>query len=301
MKKHTEWIDLIYKRRQLAPVVAPKDAAPRLRRLKGIKAVVFDVYGTLFSSGVGDISLATEQNRDEIIKETLSNNGYIVTEDGCNIRIDHELYTQISLHQKKRRVEGINYPEVEIRAVWKDFLAELEEHGFMSSIESPTPIETLIIDYESRVNPTQGIPGLSETLAQIKEAGLKLSIISNAQFYTPLLFETHLGKDLSSLGFEKDCSVWSFAELEGKPSQGLYKLSATKLKESYGIDPEQILYVGNDIRNDIWPAQAIGFRTALFAGDHLSLRLRRSDPNCAGVIADIQITDLRQIAECIGI
>ena len=65
------WIDLIYKRRATEAVRLPEDAVPRLQRLAGIRAVVFDVYDTLFSSGVGDISLAAETNRDAALKATL--------------------------------------------------------------------------------------------------------------------------------------------------------------------------------------------------------------------------------------
>ncbi len=59
--------------------------------------------------------------------------------------------------------------------------------------------------------------------------------------------------------------------------------------------PEEILYLGNDIRNDIWPAQAEGFRTALFAGDRRSLRLRADDPDCGNVRPDWVVTGLEQL------
>ncbi|MEQ8837627.1 MAG: HAD family hydrolase, partial [Lacipirellulaceae bacterium] len=45
------------------------------------------------------------------------------------------------------------------------------------------------------------------------------------------------------------------------------------------ITPAETLYVGNDMRNDIWPAAKVGFKTALFAGDERSLRLREDEPN----------------------
>lgn len=297
----TVWTDLIYNRRQRSPVTPPAGITPDLHTVTGVKAVVFDIYGTLFSSGVGDISLATEQDRDEIIKATLIENGYPLTADGENIRIDDELHTQISLHQKQRREEGITYPEVEIRAVWTDFLKELTAQSFITETDTKASIDTLVIDYESRVNPTQAIPGLEETLQRINDANLKLSIISNAQFYTPLLFETYLQRSIEQLGFDATCSVWSYVELEGKPSKRLYELAAARLSQTHSIAPHEVLYVGNDIRNDIWPAQAIGFKTALFAGDHLSLRLRKSDPACNTVKPDLVVTDLRQLMDCLEI
>jgi putative hydrolase of the HAD superfamily len=292
------WIELIHSRSAKDPVRLPADAAPRLKKLSGIRAVVFDVYGTLISSGVGDISLATEQDRDVSLKKTLIDNQITLNEEATVVAFDKLLHVQIKAAQSERAGQGITYPEVEIREVWKSFITQLEVEHLISDSES-ADINTLIIDYESRINPTQAMPGLAETLNELNQRRLPSSIISNAQFYTPLLFDTFLGSDIDTLGFCPQCSVWSYKEREGKPSTHLYKIAAERLKEHHGIETSEVLYIGNDLRNDIWPAQLIGFKTALFAGDALSLRRRPNDPNCEHVKADIELTDLRQIFECI--
>jgi putative hydrolase of the HAD superfamily len=64
-----------------------------------------------------------------------------------------------------------------------------------------------------------------------------------------------------------------------------------------GISRTSVLYVGNDMRNDILPATKTGFQTALFAGDRRSLRLREDDPQCKNVVPNLVITDLIQILE----
>ena len=293
-----DWIQLIYQRRQAEPVELPTDAAPRLQTLQDIRAVVFDVYGTLFSSGVGDISLATEDNRDTALRNTLIANGIHISDTAQGFRFDEALHDVIHRHQAARRTEGVNYPEVEIRRVWKDFIGALNDSEYIRTPQE-IEIETLVIDYESRVNPTQPMPELRSTLQALKARGQMMSIISNAQFYTPLLFETYLQSDTETLGFCSECNVWSYQLLEGKPSTRLYEVAAEKLQQHHGISPEQVLYVGNDLRNDIWPAQAIGFKTALFAGDCLSLRRRKDDSDCKHIVADLEITELTQILDCI--
>ena len=65
---------------------------------------------------------------------------------------------------------------------------------------------------------------------------LKISIISNAQFYTPLLFDALIGKSLSELNICTDCAIWSYILKEGKPSQRLYELSANHLFKIRRID-----------------------------------------------------------------
>ncbi|PXA04457.1 HAD family hydrolase [Coraliomargarita sinensis] len=292
------WLKLIKDRRQNDPVTPPADANLCLPQISGIKAVVFDVYGTLFSSGVGDISLATEDNRDTAIRAVLSDNGVQILASAEGIRFDGILHDLIHQHQNRRRADGIEYPEVEIRAVWSDLIESLRAQGLIEAQIEPA-IDTLVIDYETRVNAIQPMPELAEVLSELRARGLTLSIISNAQFYTPLLFSAFLGKNIDELGFCSKCNVWSYAELEGKPSQQLYQLAAERLEKHHRIPAEACLYVGNDMRNDIWPARALGFRTALFAGDHLSLRRRKNHPACAKLQADAEITELKQILEMI--
>jgi putative hydrolase of the HAD superfamily len=53
--------------------------------------------------------------------------------------------------------------------------------------------------------------------------------------------------------------------------------------------------------NDILPAQTTGFRTALFAGDKRSLRLRRDNPRCSNLKPDMVLTDLVQLVELLNI
>ncbi|MEM7792712.1 MAG: HAD family hydrolase [Verrucomicrobiota bacterium] len=292
----SQFTERILSRKHSGPVQLPEDAAPRLAKIEGIKAVVFDVYGTLFSSGVGDISLATQQNRDAALRATLSENGIEILDTAKDRRFDDHLHAIIGKHQDDRRDSGIEFPEVDIRRVWAELIDELERDRTINPKVTPDP-ELLAVDYESRVNPIQPMPALAETLSALQSRGLVMSIISNAQFYTPFLFEAFLGNDLSELGFCSDSAVWSYAMLEGKPSTALYIKSAELLQQHHGLKPEEALYVGNDMRNDIWPAQKIGFRTALFAGDRLSLRRRIGDPHYTDAKADIELTSLDQILQ----
>ena len=281
------------------PVICPKNAIPRINKISDVRAVVFDIYGTLISSGVGDISLSSKSNSNDALLHTLSNQGIKVISTSDSTRLYNLLILSIKYFQRKRSEEGVCYPEVEIRQVWKYFLEKLVTKKLINPPPADLDIEGLIIEYECRVNPTQPMPGLVDTLNELHQRGLKISIISNAQFYTPLLFDALIGKSLSELNICTDCAIWSYILKEGKPSQRLYELSANHLFKIYQIDPKQVLYVGNDMRNDIWPAQSVGFKTALFAGDKLSLRRRKDDPQCKRIEADLEITQLHQLLDCL--
>ncbi|MEM6654457.1 MAG: HAD hydrolase-like protein, partial [Planctomycetota bacterium] len=186
--------------------------------------------------------------------------------------------------QEEHAVSPHEFLEVEIRDIWRSLGESL----------SDTQIARLAVEYECRVNPVWPMPGCGETLAALRDVGLPLGIVSNAQFFTPIAMEELLGDSLSRLGFDESLCVWSYAHRLAKPGTFLYEQSAAALAER-SIAPQQVLYVGNDMRNDVWPASRVGFRTALFAGDARSLRLREDDQQVAGVEPDAVLTDLRQI------
>jgi putative hydrolase of the HAD superfamily len=87
---------------------------------------------------------------------------------------------------------------------------------------------------------------------------------------------------------------FSWKEGHAKPSAVMFERAKAVLLDM-GIPETSVLYVGNDMRNDIWPAASVGFDTALFAGDRRSLRQRKHDHRCKGRLPDMVITDLFQL------
>ena len=75
--------------------------------------------------------------------------------------------------------------------------------------------------------------------------------------------------------------------------------AAAKNLRNMDISAHSALYIGNDMLNDIYPAKMLGFKTALFAGDARSLRLRENHPKCQNLSADMLITDLVQVLDLV--
>jgi len=273
------------------------DLNPRLEGLSDIQAVVFDVYGTLFISGSGDINLAEEGDHEEAIREALGNSGFSIRDH--SVLISKRFTETVKAAQDKRQAEDIKFPEVEIRHVLRKFLQFAISESVLTGEVTDQSIEKLAIHFECLANPVWPMPELRETLSALHARGLLLGIVSNAQFYTPLLFEALLGNNLKELGFTTDCCVWSYVELEAKPSVRLFIKLAQAIGER-GIKPGQTLYVGNDMLNDIRPASQAGFRTALFAGDRRSMRLHEEDDQLKNCRPDVILTRLNQIPDCLG-
>jgi putative hydrolase of the HAD superfamily len=273
--------------REMLPI--PTELQASTRKLKGLKAVIFDIYGTLFISGSGDISLARMDDRGPALREALVVAGFRVNEARPPKVAD--LHKAIQQHRQLRQAQGISYPEIRIEEVWEEWLtaAKTEEQ-----ISGEGDLQTAIVAYECKVNPCWPMPGLAALLDSLQASRVPLGIVSNAQFYTPLLFPALLDSPFEALPFAGSLCRWSYLEREGKPSTGLFQRLAGDLAKR-GLAPEEALFLGNDMLNDIYPARQTGLRTALFAGDKRSLRLRKEDPRCRDLTPDAILTDLSQL------
>jgi putative hydrolase of the HAD superfamily len=283
-------------RKGSAPLLPiPTDTNANVRPIAGIRAVLFDVYGTLFVSGSGDISLAqNDTNRSQAICDALSSAEYSILK--ANAPWADLLHEEIQRFRQKRSKEGIDYPEVCIQSVWKSFVHNAAHQNWLLPNGQ---LDAAIVDFECRVNPCWPMPHALDVIKALQQSDFQIGIISNAQFYTPLLFQALMNATPQALGFSQDLSIWSYQQLVGKPSTELYTLAAERLRQR-SIFPEQTLFVGNDMRNDIWPAAQIGFKTVLFAGDRRSLRLREDHPPSAHTRPDLVLTDLRQLIEALS-
>jgi putative hydrolase of the HAD superfamily len=271
----------------------PTGYATRLAPLQDIRAVIFDIYGTLLVSGTGDIGLAGDYEDEQALHSAFTAVGIPASAIPRDIRVSELLVRHIHIAQDERRRQGIDFPEVDILGVWKAVLLELARYGMTGTLDDAR-LRALAIEYECRDNPVWPMPGLREMLTDLRRRGIRLGIVSNAQFYTPLMFRALLGISIEELGFDAALCAWSWQALEGKPSPTLYRQVREQLA-GYGITAEQTLYVGNDCLKDIWPATGAGWKTALFAGDARSLRLREDDSRCRGLEPDLVIDNLRQL------
>ena len=273
--------------------------AERLQPLHNIRAVLFDIYGTLFISGTGDISLARAMSNEQALMEALRFAGFSGALEQAGAAGTEYLLQAIQDSHDVMRTKGISSPEVDIRQEWTTVLSRLQTEKLLRGDIDAEAVTKLSVDYECRVNPIWPMPDLEETLKHMRKQECLLGIVSNAQFYTQLLFPAFLKDSFEGLGFEPHLCAWSFEHLEAKPSVRLFQGIIERLHKEHGIAPQDTLYVGNDMLNDMWPAAQLGLKTALFAGDRRSLRLREDDERCQGLEPDLVITKLPQLLTAI--
>ena len=293
---HEALSDIIRRLSQPLEPVATEYPA-RLDKLTGIRAVLFDVYGTLLISGSGEVGTARTSARADAFAEALASVGMAPT--GPIEKALQDSFDLIDEQHAAGRSRGIDYPEIDIVEIWTVVLDRLRQDGTIPQKRCDrNDVQRLAVEYEARTNPVWPMPGLAECLAGLVSAGLPMGLVSNAQFYTRELFPAFLERSTNDCGFAPDLQVFSYEHGLAKPGDGLYTLAAERLA-ACEILPSEALYVGNDMLNDITPAHRVGFRTALFAGDARSLRLRAEEPRVEGIRPDIVVTRLLDLNSCI--
>jgi putative hydrolase of the HAD superfamily len=274
----------------------PTGWRPVLQKLPHIKAVLFDIYGTLFVSGSPGGESAELVHANQAIREALVAVGW--HHDQLPHSAAERLVAIIGVLHAAARKRGISHPEVDIEETWRLTLRTLEGDASATTPRlDAEQIRRLAVEFECRTNPVWPMPHAAWCLTTLHEAGLKLGVLSNAQFYTKELFPALLGGTPGEFGMVPELQFYSFEFGCAKPGLQLH-LAARAALGSLGIRPEQTLCVGNDMANDIATAVQLGFRTALFAGDQHSLR---ADTSFEGdtVTPDIILTDLAQIPYCV--
>jgi putative hydrolase of the HAD superfamily len=263
----------------------PTSLNPMGKLEERIRCILFDVYGTLFISASGDISIAREQSRQTQHLKNLLDRYQIKKKPKMVL---NDFFSAIDIEHKRLRKKGVDFPEVEIDRIWTRVL-EIDDHA---------AVRAFAVEFELIINPVYSMPNLEKMLSGCKKSKVLLGIISNAQFFTPYLFNWFLGSSPEDIGFQSDLIFYSYKSGHAKPSPFMFEAAAKNLR-NMDIFSNSVLYVGNDMLNDIYPAKMVGFKTGLFAGDARSLRMRENHPKCQNLSADLVITDLIQILDLI--
>ena len=230
------------------------------------KAVLFDIYGTLFTSASGDISTASRSDNTPAIRSALGLIGPGLPGEKRTAMLAGRFHTEIERDHRRGRAKGDPFPEVDVRQIWRRSTADLP------ILDGPGMVERFAVCYEMEANPVWPMPGTAALLLHIRDR-LPMGIVSNAQFYTPLLFPGLIGSTIDELGFRSDLIAFSYVHGIAKPDPRLFDRPLAALADQ-GIDSTEVVYVGNDMLNDVVTASAVGCMTILFAGDRRSLRLR---------------------------
>lgn len=280
--------------RPIQPI--PSNEPKSLVRLKDIRGVVLDVYGTLLVSDSGEFSNQTSE-RELAAFETACHFAKVEIEPGDESGV--EIFKKgINCLRELRLTQGTSFPEIDIIDAWDWAFSQFALKGRLAAQSSEINLPLFSLVYELQQNPCWAMPEARTLLEKLQERGLVVAIVSNAQFYTRGILEELLARSLDELGIEPRRQFWSFEHGHAKPSDFLFLAAIEEFAKS-GIQASQLIFVGNDMLHDLLPANRLGLRTALFAGDARSLRKRKEDLRVGSLKPDLVLEALTDLLECL--
>ncbi len=268
------------------------------------RVILLDIYGTVLLSGSGEVGsdlrapargavgggASGDTGREQVGRRFIDTFCELSgTGDGEVLeKIMQHYREEIRLEHARKRDAGFAHPEVDIIEIWVRVIGGYARAAGAGARETERGAAAeLALLFELWNNPVQVAGGVADLLAYCRQAGIGLGVISNAQFYTPLILEAALGRGLAGLGFDERLLWWSYVGRRAKPDVWMFEQAIGAIAGQVG--PGEILYVGNDQRNDVTCANKSGMQSCLYYGDERSVRLfpdagaARDNPPTIGV------------------
>lgn len=207
-----------------------------------VRAVICDVYGTLLRvhGPPADAGKIWDSGCRTLTGENIPLNDF-----------NTGTAELIAAANARRRGQGEPFPDAD----WLDIL-----RTFLNSRSLPCLSDSIpaLSDLHARCARTcTAMPGAADVLQFLRSRGVLTGLASNAQHYTRgELAAAGLAIDL----FDSDLCFLSGEQGFAKPSPGVFQRITTALS-SRGIQPEEIVMIGDSATNDMAPAIAAGWRT----------------------------------------
>lgn len=296
-----------------APVAVERPKArPYLIRLPRIRAVLWNVYGTLLSITGGELWFEHPQAfvMDVALDKTIQEFkmwGSMSRKPGQPSEYMKHIYSQVLAEQKTFPGGVEKHPEVSSERLWEAIIKKLLQKdyqfdaGFFGSLNEFS--RKVAYFFHASLQGTACYPGAADALRVVRKRGLEQGLLGDGQCFTQVQLQRGLsGQDegvrLSEL-LSDGLVVLSYEVRARKPSERLFRQALTALDEK-GIEPGSVLHVGSRLQQDLVPARRLGMKTALFAGDRASLQATPEQLKDSSSRPDVLLTELSQITEVLG-
>jgi phosphoglycolate phosphatase-like HAD superfamily hydrolase len=294
------------------PAVERPKAKPHLVPLPGVRAVLWNVYGTLLNLAGGELYFEHPQPffMNVALDKTLQEFkmwGSMSRKPGQPADYLAHIYQQVLLEQKMVTTGGEKHPETLSEKVWESIIKKLFQKdykfdaGFFGSLNEFS--RKVAYFFHASLQGTACYPGAAETLQHVAAKGVTQGLLADAQYFTVVQLQRGLTVQDENAKLDELIEPkqrWLSYELRAKkPSERLFRAAVDGLREQ-GIEPNEILHIGSRLPRDVVPAKRLGMRTGLFAGDKASLQAKPEQLKDAQSRPDVLLTELSQIAEVVG-
>jgi FMN phosphatase YigB (HAD superfamily) len=294
-----------------APIRRPK-AKPHLVRLRGIRAITWNIYGTLLGITGGELYLEHPQAfvMDVALDKTIQEFkmwGSMTRKPGQPTDYLRQVYSDLLDQQRIVPASVEKYPEVAVDRLWETFIKRLLQKdykfdaGFYGSLNEFSRKVTYF--FHASLQATTAYAGTAAALRQVNKRGLTQGLLGDGQCFST----AQLQHALHQQDPDADLDEWIDPELRSlsyevrarQPSERLFRHALATLAEK-GLAPEQVLHIGSRISRDVVPARRLGMKTGLFAGDKESLEATPEQIKDPASRPDILLTEIEQIGEVVA-
>lgn len=295
-----------------APALDRPRARAHLVALPNLRAVTWNVYGTLLSISGGELVFEHPQKfvMDVALDKTLQEFkmwGSMSRKPGQPAEYLGQLYARALSELRMAPSPGERHPEIAAERIWEDIVKKLLQKdyrfdaGFFGSLNEYT--RKVAYFFQASLQGTACYPGAAEALAAVRQGGLLQGLLADGQCFTLVQLQRGLAHQnaaasLSEL-IDPELRLLSAEHGARKPSDKLFRRMLDELGRR-GIAPAQVLHIGSRIVQDLAPARKLGMRTGLFAGDKESLQASTEQLKDPATRPDVLLTELNQVKKVIG-
>ncbi len=312
LEQYATWLDSRDLPWPAPPDVERPKARPHLVRLSEVRAVLWNVYGTLLAIPGGELWFEHPKKvlMDMVLDKTIQEFkmwGSMSRKPGQPSEYMGHIYNNVLLEQKSFPAGGEKYPEVGADRVWEAILKKLLQKdykfdaGFYGSLNEFS--RKVAYFFHASMQGTCCYPGAAEALRHVKEQGLIQGLLADGQCFTTVQLQRGLAAQDEGLRLDKmiDAGRTTLScDVRGKkPSERLFRTALDGLREK-GVEPDKVLHIGSSIPRDVVMAKRLGMRTALFAGDKASLQATPEQLKEPASRPDVLLTELNQLTEVVG-
>jgi len=291
------------------PTPEAAKAKPHLPTMRGVRAVLWNVYGTLLAIPFGELVFEhpTQLIMDVALDKTIDEFrmwSAMSRKPGQPSEYMRHLYLQELLKGKGVGSGGERFPEQLSERIWEALLKKLMhkdykfDAGFYGSINEFS--KKVAYFFHASLQGTAAQPGAAAALKLVADAGCEQGLLADAQCFTVAQLGRALKIQDNALAFDElfpaarrslSCEVKA-----RKPSDSLFRHAVQQLA-GRGIRAENVLHVGSRLARDIAPAKKVGMRTALYVGDKAALEATADALKDPAQRPDAMVTELSQIAQ----
>ena len=312
--EYAEWLAERNLRWPAPPSVEPAKATAYIKPIAGIRAVTWNVYGTLLRIADGELlfqhpqAIRMEIALDKTIQEFNMWNS-MTRKPGKPWEYMQQKYLNV-LDELKMASSGRkgDITEVNSSQIWKKLLSMLDKKdyeydtGLYGDLDELS--EKVAYFFHSSLQGVEASEGALGTLLAVQSGGLRQALLADAQPFTFVqLFRALLAQGTiprPDAIFSPSLNTLSYVEGVRKPSKTMF-LRAVDRFVKIGIEPEQMLHVSSRVKDDLAVAKSLGMRTALYAGEKVGLQVTGEELKDSAMKPDRLITKLPQIRDILGV